>query len=121
MGWTGESLLRQQQGLTSAERQGIDRSEQKTLGVVIADLGGVAWEAGSPIRSWAKRGRGLRAHGVCALPSPLPKPELLGLGKGLSALCHTNPKVASSPEGCPGELDPNPGQRAQAGVSCNQL
>lgn len=32
--------------LTSAERQGIDRSGQKTLGVVIADSGDVAWEAG---------------------------------------------------------------------------
>lgn len=29
----------------STERQGIDRSEQ-TLGVVIADSGDVAWEAG---------------------------------------------------------------------------
>lgn len=30
----------------SAERQGIDRSKQKPLGVVLKDSGSVAWEAG---------------------------------------------------------------------------
>lgn len=32
--------------LTSAERQANDPTKQKTLGVVVAGSGGVAWEAG---------------------------------------------------------------------------
>lgn len=87
--------------------------------MVIAGSGGVAWEAGldegdSPGLDVGQKREG-RALGACALPD---------LGRAWEkgcVPCLASSKVVSSPEGCPGELDPNPGQRAQAGIFCSQL